>query len=39
MQAIIMLLPVFVLLYILWRWVEIGNKQLEKERKDGRRDN
>lgn len=39
MQAIIMLLPVFVLLYILWRWVEIGNKKLEQERKDGRRDN
>jgi len=39
MQAIIMMLPVFFLLYILWRWVEIGNKQLEKERKDGRRDN
>ena len=39
MQAIIMMLPVFFLLYILWRWVEIGNRQLEKERKDGRRDN
>jgi len=39
MQAIIMMLPVFFLLYILWRWVEIGNKQLERERRDGRRDN
>tara|TARA_Y100001972_G_C7572117_1_gene287133 strand:+ start:664 stop:783 length:120 start_codon:yes stop_codon:yes gene_type:complete len=39
MQAIIMMLPVFFLLYILWRWVEIGNKKLEQERKNGRRDN
>ena len=39
MQAIIMMLPVAFLLWILWRWVEIGNKQLEQERKNGRRDN
>jgi len=39
MQAILTMLPVFFLLYILWRWVEIGQRQLEKERKDGRRDN
>ena len=39
MQAIIMMLPVFFLLYILWRWVEIGNKKLEQERKNGHRDN
>jgi len=39
MQAIIMMAPVFFLLWILWRWVEIGNKQLERERRDGHRDN
>ena len=39
MQAIIMMVPVFFLLYILWRWVEIGNKKLEQERKNGHRDN
>jgi len=39
MQALIMIAPVFLLLYILWRWVEIGNKKLEQERRDGRRDN
>ena len=39
MQALIMIAPVFLQLYILWRWVEIGNKKLEQERRDGRRDN
>lgn len=39
MQALLTMLPVFILLWILWRWVEIGNKKLEQERRDGRRDN